>query len=91
MALTSWNELPSYEIQSLVGTGGMGEVYRGRDTRLDRQVAIKVLPASLSSDVSMKQRLERRLRGVRNSERIASFDSSVPHGGSHCRIFTTDK
>ena len=51
MALTSGTKLGPYEIQSLLGAGGMGEVYRARDTRLDREVAIKVLPASVSSDL----------------------------------------
>jgi len=44
MSLTSGKSLGPYEIQSSLGAGGMGEVYRARDTRLDRAVAIKVLP-----------------------------------------------
>ena len=64
MALTSGTKLGPYEIQSPLGAGGMGEVYRARDTRLAREVAIKVLPASLASDVSLKQRLEREARAV---------------------------
>ena len=44
MALTSGTKLGPYEIQSSIGAGGMGEVYRARDTRLAREVAIKVLP-----------------------------------------------
>ena len=43
-------KLGSYEIQNLIGAGGMGEVYRARDTRLDRTVAVKVLPAHLSNE-----------------------------------------
>ncbi|MGA7927177.1 MAG: protein kinase [Candidatus Sulfotelmatobacter sp.] len=50
MPLTSGTRLGPYEIQSSVGAGGMGEVYRARDTRLDRTVAIKILPAAVSSD-----------------------------------------
>jgi serine/threonine protein kinase len=46
----------SYEILTLLGAGGMGEVYRARDTRLDRDVAIKILPAELSVDTSRRQR-----------------------------------
>jgi serine/threonine protein kinase len=48
--------LGPYEIQSTLGTGGMGEVYRARDTRLDRTVAIKVLPASLALDPQSRER-----------------------------------
>jgi eukaryotic-like serine/threonine-protein kinase len=64
MALASGTKLGPYEIQSPLGAGGMGEVYRARDTRLDREVAIKVLPANLSSDASLKQRLEREAKAI---------------------------
>ncbi len=50
MALTSGTRLGPYEILAPLGAGGMGEVYRARDTRLDRSVAIKILPAHLSSE-----------------------------------------
>jgi serine/threonine protein kinase/tetratricopeptide (TPR) repeat protein len=53
-----------YEIQSLLGAGGMGEVYRARDTRLDRTVALKVLPVLQSSDPARKQRFEREARAI---------------------------
>ena len=56
MTLPAGTKLGPYEIQSLLGAGGMGEVYRARDTRLQRTVAIKILPESLSSD---RDRLER--------------------------------
>ena len=56
MALTSGTKLGPYDIQSLLGSGGMGEVYRARDARLDRIVAIKVLPKSYSADVERLQR-----------------------------------
>jgi serine/threonine protein kinase/Tol biopolymer transport system component len=64
MTLTSGAKLGPYEIQSELGAGGMGEVYRARDTRLDRQVAIKVLAAHLSSSPELKQRLEREARAI---------------------------
>jgi len=50
VALTSGSRLGSYEITGPLGAGGMGEVYRGRDTRLKRDVALKVLPESVSQD-----------------------------------------
>ncbi|MFY9560396.1 MAG: serine/threonine protein kinase, partial [Terriglobales bacterium] len=64
MTLTAGTKLGPYEIQAPLGAGGMGEVYRARDTRLERDVAIKVLPASLSSDSNLKQRLEREAKAV---------------------------
>jgi serine/threonine protein kinase len=56
------SRLGPYEIAELIGAGGMGEVYRATDTRLNRTVAIKVLPAHLASDVERRQRLEREAR-----------------------------
>ena len=64
MGLTSGTKLGPYEIQTPLGAGGMGEVYRARDTRLERDVALKVLPAGLSSDPSLRQRLEREAKAV---------------------------
>jgi eukaryotic-like serine/threonine-protein kinase len=64
MALTSGTKLGPYEIQSPLGAGGMGEVYRARDTRLDRTVAVKVLASHLSSSPELKQRLEREGRAI---------------------------
>ena len=64
MGLTSGTKLGPYEIVSPLGAGGMGEVYRARDLRLERDVAIKVLPANLSSDLSLRQRLEREAKAV---------------------------
>jgi len=64
MTLVSGTRLGPYEIQSLLGQGGMGEVYRARDTRLERDVAVKVLPAKLSSDSNLRQRLEREAKAV---------------------------
>jgi serine/threonine protein kinase/WD40 repeat protein len=64
MALASGTKLGPYEIQSALGAGGMGEVYRARDTRLDRTVAIKILPHHLSTDPDLKQRFEREARAI---------------------------
>ncbi len=64
MPLTSGTKLGPYEIISPLGAGGMGEVYRARDTRLDRTVAIKVLPQHLADTPDAKQRFEREARAV---------------------------
>jgi eukaryotic-like serine/threonine-protein kinase len=64
MALISGTKLGPYEIQSPLGAGGMGEVYRARDTRLGRDVAIKVLPAHLCSNPDLRQRMEREARAI---------------------------
>jgi serine/threonine protein kinase len=64
MALTSGTKLGPYEILAPLGAGGMGEVYRAKDTRLDRTVAIKVLPAHLSSSPELKQRMEREAKAI---------------------------
>ncbi len=64
MRLPLGTRLGPYEILSPLGAGGMGEVYRARDTRLDRTVAIKVLPSHLSNDASRRQRFEREARAI---------------------------
>jgi len=64
MALASGSKLGPYEIQTRLGAGGMGEVYRARDTRLDRAVAVKVLASHLSSSAELKQRMEREARSI---------------------------
>src|SRR5262245_27716259 len=64
MTLASGTRLGPYEILYAIGAGGMGEVYKARDTRLDRTVAIKVLPSHLSSSPEMRQRFEREARAV---------------------------
>jgi eukaryotic-like serine/threonine-protein kinase len=62
--LSSGTRLGPYEIQSPLGAGGMGEVYKARDTRLDRTVAVKVLPSHVASDPDLRQRFEREARAV---------------------------
>src|SRR5215510_12763122 len=64
MALAPGTRLGSYEIVALLGEGGMGEVYRARDPRLDREVAIKVLPLKLAGDPSALARFEREAMSV---------------------------
>ncbi|HVE65701.1 MAG TPA: protein kinase [Thermoanaerobaculia bacterium] len=64
MTLTAGSRLGPYEILSPLGAGGMGEVYRARDTRLERTVAIKVLPTHLSSTLEARQRFEREAKTI---------------------------
>src|ERR1700674_5299185 len=64
MAILPGKRLGPYEILSAIGAGGMGEVYRARDTRLDRTVAIKVLPAHLADDPDRRERFEREARTI---------------------------
>ena len=64
MALTAGSKLGPYEITGPLGAGGMGEVYRAHDTRLERAVAIKILPAQFSSDPARKQRFEREAKTI---------------------------
>src|SRR5271156_3679730 len=64
MTLPSGTKLGPYEIQSLLGAGGMGEVYRARDTRLQRDVAIKILPNTLAHDQDRLRRFEQEARAV---------------------------
>ena len=62
MSLAAGKKLASYEILGLLGAGGMGEVYRARDTRLDREVAIKALPDEFAADEERLRRFEREAR-----------------------------
>ena len=64
MSITSGTRLGPYEILSSLGAGGMGEVYRARDTRLSREVAIKVLPAEMASDGERLKRFEKEARAA---------------------------
>jgi Tol biopolymer transport system component/tRNA A-37 threonylcarbamoyl transferase component Bud32 len=62
--LSAGTKLGPYEISSAIGAGGMGEVYRARDTRLGRDVAVKVLPAHMSSSPELRQRLDREAKTI---------------------------
>ncbi|HQR68597.1 MAG TPA: serine/threonine-protein kinase, partial [Thermoanaerobaculia bacterium] len=62
--MRSGEKLGPYEIVGLLGAGGMGEVYRARDTRLGREVAVKVLPARFAADAEMRERFEREARTI---------------------------
>ncbi len=64
MALAAGTRLGPYEILEPLGAGGMGEVYRAKDTRLDRTVAIKVLPSETAADPQLKARFEREARAI---------------------------
>src|SRR6188768_1652854 len=64
MPLAPGARLGPYEVLSLIGAGGMGEVYEGRDTRLDRKVALKVLAPDLASDVEFRARFEREAKAI---------------------------
>jgi Tol biopolymer transport system component len=64
MSLTSGSRLGPYEVLGPLGSGGMGEVYRGRDTRLDRTVAIKILPEALAADPQFLERFDREARAI---------------------------
>jgi serine/threonine protein kinase len=64
VTLSAGSKLGPYEIAVTIGAGGMGEVYRAKDPRLGREVAIKVLPASLSEDADRLRRFEQEARAA---------------------------
>ena len=83
MPLTSGTQLGPYEIQSPLGAGGMGEVYRARDTRLGRDVAIKVLPESFVREADRLHRFEQEARAVAalsHPNILAIFDTGQNNG-----------
>jgi serine/threonine protein kinase len=85
MALTSGTKLGPYEIQSTLGAGGMGEVYRARDTRLQRNVAIRVLPMAFAADPERLARFthEARLLGSLNHPNLLAIYDVGADEGTH--------
>ena len=90
MTLSAGSRLGPYEILSPLGAGGMGEVYRARDTKLNREVAIKVLPESVAKDPNALARFEREAQsvaalshpnilGIYDFGRDAGIDASLVH------------
>ena len=64
MSLSAGTRLGPYEVLTPLGAGGMGEVYKARDTRLDRTVAIKILPETLAGDPQFRERFDREARTI---------------------------
>ncbi|HZQ24689.1 MAG TPA: protein kinase [Terriglobales bacterium] len=83
MVLASGTKLGPYEIQSSLGAGGMGEVYRARDTRLERTVALKILPAAFSSDADRLARFhyEARILSTLNHPNVLAIYDVGEHDG----------
>ena len=84
MSLAAGTQLGPYEVMDLLGAGAMGEVYRARDTRLRRQVAVKVLPASISNDPARLKRFEQEARaaGALNHPNIVAIHDIGQESGS---------
>src|SRR5262245_62856555 len=84
MPLTPGSRLGPYEILSPIGAGGMGEVWRARDPRLGRDVAIKVLPASYSADEDRLRRFEQEARaaGILNHPNVTAVYDIGSHEGA---------
>src|SRR5262245_54640740 len=86
MALKCGTRLGPYEILSVIGSGGMGEVYRARDTRLGRDVAVKVLPTSVSAEPDRRARFELEAKAVAalsHPNILAIFDFALADGAAY--------
>ncbi len=83
MSLRPGDQIHGFQVVALIGAGGMGEVYRARDSRVGRDVAVKVLPAAFAADPGRVARLEReaRLLGALNHPHIATLYGLEHHGG----------
>jgi Tol biopolymer transport system component len=88
VALSAGNRIGAYEIAVLIGVGGMGEVYRAADTKLGRDVAIKVLPESLATDAERIARLRREARALAalNHPNIAQIHGYEDSSGIHALV-----
>ncbi|HKE22664.1 MAG TPA: protein kinase [Bryobacteraceae bacterium] len=88
MRLSAGGKLGPYEILTAIGKGGMGEVYRARDTKLDRHVAIKVLPENFTSDPDRRARFQReaKLLASLNHQNIAHIHGYEESGGVHALV-----
>ena len=94
MPLASGTHIGPYSVTAAIGAGGMGEVYRARDTRLERDVALKVLPENVSGDTERLQRLQREARtlaalnhpniahvyGLENADGVTAFAMELVEG-----------
>src|SRR6185436_18100781 len=88
MALLAGSRFGPYEVLDLLGAGGMGEVYRARDTRLSRDVALKTLPPAFRFDADRLARFEREARALAalNHPNIATIHGLEEHEGIHALV-----
>jgi serine/threonine protein kinase len=95
MTLSAGTRLGPYEVLAPLGAGGMGEVYRAKDPRLGRDIAIKVLPASFSADADRLRRFEQEAKaaGILNHPNITSVYDIGSYDGapSWCRSFWKER
>jgi len=84
MPLSGGSKLGPYEIVAPIGAGGMGEVYRARDAPLDREVAIKVLPAALAQDPQRLARFEREAKVLASLNHPNIAQSKSPMHSKRC-------
>ena len=88
MGLHPGTRLGAYEVVAMIGKGGMGEVYRARDTQLNRDVAIKILPEAFARDAErlVRFRREAQMLAALNHLNIAAIYGLQEHDGQHCLV-----